>query len=127
MGFFGSLFKPDPELDFQLALQAETLEGNLEKAAWLYEKAVKQNHAGAQLNLAYAYLKGRGVSLNPERAFELAKQSASQGYYKAQYLLAHMYQKGVGVSQDIEQSNLWMARFNSQGRDASKLTFLDLS
>lgn len=109
-----------------MALKAEMIEGNLGKAVWLYDKAANQNHPAAQLNLGYMYLMGRGVNQSPEKAFELVTKSASQAYYKAQYLLAQMYLKGVGVRQNVEQGNLWMAKFNSQGQDASKLTFLDL-
>lgn len=126
MGFFGDLFKADPEVDFQMALRAETIEGNWKKAAWLYDKAAKQNHPKAQYFLGYMYLKGgRGINKDTERAVELITRSASQGFYKAQYLLAQMYLKGVGVQQNVVEGNRWMAKFNTQSQDASKLEQLD--
>jgi TPR repeat protein len=125
MEFLRDLFKPDPEIDFQMALRAEMIEGNLEKAAWLYDKAVKQNHPKAQCFLGYMYLKGRDVNKDARKAFELVTKSGSQGFYEAQYLLAQMYLKGVGVQQNVDEGNFWMAKFNAQGRDASKLSFLD--
>jgi TPR repeat protein len=125
MGFFKNLFKADPEVDFQMALRAETFENNFKKAAWLYGKAAEQNHFKAQFFLGYMYLKGRDVNKDSQKALELITKSASQGYYKAQYLLAQMYLKGVGVQKNIDQGNLWMAKFNAQGQDASKLSFLD--
>jgi TPR repeat protein len=125
MGFFRDLFKWDPEVDFQMALRAETFERNFKKAAWLYGKAAEQNHPQAQFFLALMYLKGRGVSKDPQKALELATKSASQGFYKAQYLLAQMYLKGVGAQQNVAESNRWMAKFNLQGQDASELSFLD--
>jgi TPR repeat protein len=125
MGFFKDLLKADPEVDFQMALRAETFEGNLEKAAWLYGKATEQNHPKAQFYLGYMYLKGRGVNKDPQKALELITKSASQGYYQAQYLLAQMYLKGVGVQKNVDEGNLWMVKFNAQGQDASKLSFLD--
>jgi hypothetical protein len=125
MGFLKDLFKMDPEVDFQMALRAETLEGNLKKAAWLYGKAAEQNHPKAQFFLALMYLKGRGVSRDPQKALDLATKSASQGFYKAEYLLAQMYLKGVGIQQDIDEGNFWMGKFKAQGQDASELSFLD--
>ena len=71
------------------------------------------------------YLQGRGVNKEPQKALELITKSASQCFYKAQYLLAQMYLKGVGVQQNVDQGNLWMAKFIAQGQDASKLSFLD--
>ena len=125
MVFFKDLFKADPEVDFQMALRAETIEGNHKKAAWLYGKATEQNHPKAQFFLAIMYLQGRGVNKDPQKALELITKSASQGFYKAQYLLAQMYLKGVGVQKNVDQGNLWMAKLNAQGQDASKLAFLD--
>jgi TPR repeat protein len=126
MGFFSNLFKADPEVDFQMALRAETIEGNWKKAAWLYDKAAKQNHPKAQFYLGYMYLKGgRGINKDTVRAIELITNSASQGYYTAQYLLAQMYLKGVGVQKNVDKGNFWMAKFNAQGQDASKLSFID--
>jgi TPR repeat protein len=126
MGFFKDLFKADPEVDFQMGLKAETIEGNHEKAAWLYDKAAKQNHPKAQCFLGYMHLKGRGVNKDVQKALELITKSASQGFYQAQYLLAQMYLKGVGVQQNVKEGNLWMAKFKAQGQDPSKLSFLDL-
>lgn len=126
MGFFRDLFKMDPEVDFQMALRAETFESNFKKAAWLYGKAAERNHPKAQFFLALMYLKGRGVSKDSQKALDLATKSASQGFYKAQYLLAQMYLKGVGVQQNVAESNRWMAKFNTQGQDVSELSFLDL-
>jgi TPR repeat protein len=125
MGFFKDLFKMDPEVDFQMALRAETFENNYKKAAWLYGKATEQNHLKAQFFLALMYLKGRGVDKDLQKAFELATKSASQGFYKAQYLLAQMYLRGVGVQQNVAEGNRWMGKFKAQGRDARELSFLD--
>jgi TPR repeat protein len=125
MGFLRNLFKMDPEVDFQMGLKAEMIEGNHKKAAWLYDKAAKQNHPKAQCFLGYMYLKGRGVNKDAQKALELITKSASQGFYQAQYLLAKMYLKGVGVQQNIAEGNLWMAKFNAQGQDVSKLEFID--
>ena len=125
MGFFKNLFKADPEVDFQLALKAEAIEGNDRKAAWLYDKAAKQNHPKAQFFLGLMYLKGRGVNKDSQMALDLITKSASQGFYKAQYLIAQMYLKGVGVQKNVDQSNLWMGKLSAQGQDASKLSFLD--
>jgi hypothetical protein len=122
MGFFKDLFKMDPEVDFQMALRAETIEGNWKKAVWLYDKAAKQNHPKAQFYLGLMCLRGgRGINKDTEKALELITQSASQGFYKAQYFLAKMYLKGVGVRQNIDEGNFWMAKFNAQGQDTSKL------
>jgi TPR repeat protein len=122
MGFFRDIFKGDPEVDFQMALRAETIEGNHRKAAWLYGKAVEQNHPKAQLFLGIMYLKGgRGVNRDTQKALELITKSATQGFYRAQYFLAQMYLKGVGVKQNVDEGNRWMAKFNTQGQDPSML------
>jgi hypothetical protein len=125
MGFLKDLFKADPEVDFQMALRAETIEGNYEKAAWLYGKASEQNHPKAQFYLGIMCLQGRGTNKDFQKALELITNSASQGFYKAQYLLAQMYLKGVGVRQNVDEGNRWMAKFNAQGHDASELSFID--
>lgn len=125
MGFLKDLFKMDPEVDFQMGLRAETFESNHKKAAWLYGKAAEQNHPKAQFFLSLMHLKGRGVGKDFQKAFELATKSASQGYYKGQYLLAQMYLRGVGVQRNLDEGNFWMAKFNAQGQDASKLSFID--
>jgi TPR repeat protein len=125
MGLFKDLFKADPEVDFQMALRADTFEGNHKKAAWLYGKAAEQNHPKAQFFLGFMYLQGRGVNKDFQKALELTTKSASQGFYKAQYLLAQMYLKGVGVQQNIDKGNFWMTQFNAQGQDTSKLSFID--
>lgn len=113
MGFFKDLFKADPEVDFQMALKAGTIEGNHRKAAWLYDKAARQNHPKAQFFLGIMYLQGRGVTKDTQKALELITRSASQGFFKAQYLLAQMYLKGVGVQKNVDQGNFWMAKCNA--------------
>lgn len=90
MGFFSDLFKADPEIDFQLALREETMNGNYEKAAWLYQKAVDNNHFKAKYFLAVMYLKGRGVKIDHDRALRLLKESADAGYDKAIQLLTEV-------------------------------------
>ena len=54
-------------------------EQNYERAAEWFEKAARQGHAGAMLNLGNLYRDGQGVPQSYERAAELYKQSAAQG------------------------------------------------
>jgi TPR repeat protein len=126
MNFFKSLFKLDPEVDFQMALKEETFNGNYKKAAWLYQKAANQGHSKAQFYCGYMYLKGRGVNKDDKKAFEFLCQAADNNYYKAQYLLAQMYLNGEGVSKNTEEGNKLLNKFKEHGKDASELSFLDL-
>jgi len=126
MGFLKDFFKADPEVDFQMALRAETIEGNWQKAAWLYEKAAQRNHPKAEYFLALLYLKGRrGIDKDTKKGLALMIKSASQGFYKAQYLLSQMYLKGAGVRQNVAEGNRWMSKATGQGYELSQLSSLD--
>lgn len=58
-------------------------------AAW-FLRAARQGYAPAQMALADAFLKGRGVAPNPDRAMALAKAAAAQEYPgAAQWIARH--------------------------------------
>lgn len=125
MKFFKNLFKADPEVDYQMALKAEIIEGNDKKAAWLYKKAAENGHAGGQFYYGFMLLNGRGVNKNISIAVSFIKASAEQNYYKAQYLIAQMYYSGIGVEKDTSKADSWMEKFNLHHKNPEKLSFLN--
>ena len=115
----------DPEVDYQYALQ-EDIKGNYKKVYWLFEKASQNGLAKAQFECGYMCLRGRGTEKNVDKAFDYIYKSAIQDYYKAQYLLSQMYRFGIGTQKDEGEADIWIQKAKQQGKDITKLSFLDL-
>ena len=97
---FKEFIKPDPEIDFQLALREESFSRNFEKAAWLYQKAVDQGHYKAMYFLAELYLRGRGVKQDVNKALKLLADSSNAGYDKATDLLSKIETGEYQISEE---------------------------
>jgi len=79
-----------------------------EPEKWL--KAAEQGDAQAQLNLAYAYAKGKEVAQDPEKAFKYFKLTAEDGIDFAQYQVALCYAKGNGVAKNDQLAFAWLQK-----------------
>jgi len=125
MNLLKKIFKIDPEVDYQHALK-EDISGNYKKAYWLFEKAAQNGLVKAQFECGYMCLRGRGTERNFDKAFNYIYKSATQDYYKAQYLLSQMYLFGVGIQKSKGEADIWFEKAKQQGKDLTKLSFLDV-
>jgi len=83
---------------------SETVSPDYTKAFAWFQRAAKQNHPGAQYNLAVLYADGTGVAQNYAEAAKWYQIAAEAGYSDAMVNLAYLYKNGLGVSQDNEQA-----------------------
>ena len=75
--------------------------------AWL-EKAEKQGHVSAILELAYIYNDQEEIFYNKRKAIEYYTKAANMGNASAEFNLAFFYHSGDGVPQDIKKAcALW--------------------
>ena len=72
-----------------------------------FEKAAKQGHAGAQVNLGTLYLHGDGAPQSAQMALFWFSRAAEQGDALAFAKLGLMYAQGRGVLQDFIQAHMW--------------------
>lgn len=82
-------------------------------AAW--QPLAEQGDAQAQLYLAYAYRRGRGVAADDAQAAHWYRRAARQGLADAQYQLGLMYELGLGVAPDPAEADYWYGRAVAQG------------
>ena len=70
-----------------------------------FEKAAKQGHIGAQLELAKLYATGKGVKEDEAKAFKIYKKAADAGSAEAMYKLTRYYNLGRGgVKKDKDKA-----------------------
>jgi len=77
------------------------------KAADLYKKGVKKNHADSMFALAVLYDEGKGVKLDKQMALSLFEKAAQKNMPAAQFNLGVMYSNGDGVSHDYKLAKTW--------------------
>lgn len=75
-----------------------------DKAFKCFQIAAGLGHSGAQCNLGYMYLAGRGVEVNEEKARELHQLSAEQGHAHGEFNLGVAYWCGKGGVEDKEMA-----------------------
>ena len=78
-----------------------------EAVKW-YRKVAEQGVAGAQFDLASAYLTGEGIPQEFAEAVKWFRKAADQGNADAQVRLGGMCADGKGVPQDYVQSHMWL-------------------
>lgn len=69
-----------------------------------FQMAADQGNAKAQLQLAMAYDRGLGVSIDKLESIKYYKLAVAQGYDFAQFMLASKYTEGLDVEQDFVQA-----------------------
>ncbi len=85
-----------------------------ERYSW-YEKAAKQNHVGAQCELAWFYLKDAVfIPSNYKKAAKWYKEAAKNNHAVAQDRLGDLYMKGNGVAQDEKEAVKWYNKSANQ-------------
>ena len=88
--------------------------GDLVTALSKIRASAEQGDADAQVNIAFMYHAGQGVTQNYGQAFYWYKASAAQGNAKAQYNAGVLYYEGEGVVQDAVEAHKW---FNISARN----------
>jgi TPR repeat protein len=73
---------------------------------WI-RKAAAQRDATAEALLGYAYLEGRGVTVDHGEAMKWFLKSAEQGDADAQHSIGEMYEKGLGVPKNGDKAKEW--------------------
>ena len=85
------------------------------KAREWYDKAAKQEHAGAQCNLGVMYNSGHGGEQDYSKAREWYEKAAKQEHASAQYNLGIMYENCRGVEQSDSNAMRWYGKAAAQG------------
>lgn len=88
---------------------------NYGEAIKWFERAAKQNHAGAELNLGLLYKNGRGVLQDFNTAGQWFAKAAGRGHPEAEYHLGTLYKVGEGVKHDMKQAYAWYNLAAAQG------------
>jgi len=78
-------------------------------------KAAKSGDSNGQVNLAFLYKEGKGVSQNDKESVKWYLEAAKQENPHAQNNLASMYSKGRGVAQSYDEAILWYQRAADNG------------
>ena len=99
------LLKPTHALTLNhLGLLSEQVDENYSDARSYYEKAVVQNFAASQVNLANIYYEGLGTEPDFKKAFELYQSAAVQNYSMALTPLGVMYAEGKGTKRNTKKA-----------------------
>ncbi len=85
-----------------------------------FEKAAKQGHAKAQVNLGISYLRGRGGRYGPEKGLEWIRKASDQGHPKAHLELALMYRDGRVVRRDRVRALMYIVLAAQRGSPAAQ-------
>ena len=97
------------------------LEKDNEAAVGWFRKAAEQGDPWGQVELAFMYETGGGVSQDDAEAVRWYTRAAEQGLPIAQFDLAYMYENGKGVQADVQKAiqlyelsavQTYMARYN---------------
>lgn len=78
-------------------------------------KAAKSGDSNGQVNLAFLYKEGKGVSQNDKESVKWYLEAAKQENPHAQNNLAFMYSKGRGVAQSFDEAVRWYQRAADNG------------
>lgn len=85
------------------------------RAFMWFEKAARQKHTKAQLNLGAIYLAGIGTPKDTEKAIKWITRAAGGNDRVAQNVLAHMYHYGQGLPQEHVKAIKWYKKAGEQG------------
>ena len=72
--------------------------------------------ARAERALAFAYLRGQGVTKDLGAAARWSQAAAEQGDAEAQYLAGSLYRDGAGVPRDTTRAFVWFAKAAAAGQ-----------
>ena len=92
---------------------------NYEQAAALYRRDAELGVIAAQVNLAFLYLDGQGVSQDFQQAADWFLRAAEQGNAEAQDNIGTLYQQGKGIAQDKVEADKWFIIAGASGKAAA--------
>jgi len=98
-----------------MRLRGDGVTQNYVEAMNWFERAARQNHAGAELNLGLLYKNGRGVLQDFSTAGQWFERAARRGNAEAEYQLGTLYKVGEGVEHDLKQAYAWYNLAAAQG------------
>jgi TPR repeat protein len=75
----------------------------------------EQGHVQEQIELAAAFMTGRGVEKDPAQAARWYLKAAEGGDPEAQNQVGYFYQTGIGVAQDLARATHWFQLSSSAG------------
>lgn len=107
-GLFASAEQGDPDSIYDIG--NFLLNGTLnfpqdnERAMEYFFKAAELNHTNAMNQIAYSYLKGRGVEASDQKMLEWYERSAGLGNADAITNIGNIYAHGQGVEQDYNKA-----------------------
>lgn len=81
-----------------------------EKAFFWYEKAMQGKNLTGIINVASAYLYGRGVQQDCTKAISLFQEQANKNFWPAQDFLGHMYFDGRCLNKDVDKAKYWIRK-----------------
>jgi len=94
--------------------------GDYAVAAALYRRDAELGVVAAQVNLAFLFLDGQGVTQDPAQAASWFSRAAEQGNSEAQQNLGVLYRDGRGVAVDGVESAKWF-RLAGASADAASV------
>ena len=90
-----------------------------EEAATLYRREAELGMVASQVNLAFLYLDGLGVSQSYEDAATWFGRAAEQGNAEAQHNLGLLYRDGKGVRKDLMEAIKWLSLSSAKNEVAA--------
>jgi hypothetical protein len=81
----------------------------------------EQGYVQEQIELAAAYLSGRGVSQDEAQAAHWYLKAAESGDPEAQNQIGYFYQSGIGVRMDLERAAHWFQLASASGMPWAKV------
>jgi TPR repeat protein len=120
----------DPEAQFQLACRLDAGNGlavDQSKSREWMEKAARQGHRYAMMDMGAYWLSGHGGPKDPKTALDWYLKAAELGEGEAQYMVAAMYNGDRGLPADEVKSRFWAKRSAENGNARGQYAYsLDL-
>jgi TPR repeat protein len=92
-----------------------SIDKDVKKAAYWFEKAAEQGNIDAQCDIGALYSEGLGVNKDEAEAVKWWQKAAEQGHKEAQHNLALFYCFGLGGSRDDKKAAYWCQKAAEQG------------
>lgn len=120
----------DPEAQFQLACRLDAGNGlpmDQPKGREWMEKAAKQGHRCAMIDMGAYWMAGHGGPKDPQTALDWYLKAAELGDGEAQYMVAALYNGDRGIPGDEAKSRFWAKRSAESGNARGQYAYsLDL-
>jgi len=98
-----------------ILVQGRGVPGDREKAAFWYERAALQGHAGATAALTSLRMGGGAGGEELVRVFQLWLRAAQQGDAEAQRRVGEFYLHGTGTESSLPEARRWLTAAARQG------------